>query len=92
MTEETGRTRYSIQMRGILCMETSARSYVLFSAATAGSIMASPRTATCRSRKYACQSCKMHQKQAYFSLMNHTQTGASACYREMHIIIIVSKY
>ncbi len=51
------RTKYSSQMRGILCMDTRARSYVLFREATAGSVIARPRTALCRSCRYACQSC-----------------------------------
>lgn len=44
-------------MRGILCMLTIARSYVEFSASTAGCAGLSPRTAACRSCRYACHSC-----------------------------------
>lgn len=40
---------HMIQMRGILCMLTIARSKVLFSASTLGWLGASPRTASSRS-------------------------------------------
>ena len=53
-------TRYSSQMRGILCIDTRALSYVLFRAETTGSFTESPLTAFWRSRRYACHSCRQH--------------------------------
>ena len=46
-----------IQMRGILCMDTMARSKQLFRASTEGWSGARPRTAASRSLRYACHSC-----------------------------------
>ena len=43
------KSRYMSQMRGILCIDTMARSKVLFSDSTAGCAGDSPRTATSRS-------------------------------------------
>lgn len=50
-------SKYINHMRGILCMVTRARSYVLFSASTACAVRLCPRTASFRSSRYACHNC-----------------------------------
>lgn len=59
-TCSTRSSRYSIQMRGILCMETSARSKVLFSDTTAGWLIGRFLIASRRSRRYECHSYGAH--------------------------------
>ena len=66
-------TRYSSQMRGILCIDTRALSYVLFRAETTGSFTESPLTAFWRSRRYACHSCRQHHT---WSATDHRSVAA----------------